>query len=51
MLVQCNHTEYLILKHQVYMVENRRRDVISLNQPQGMSAKMAANVYMVLLQY
>jgi len=23
--------------------ENRRRDVISLNQPQGMSAKMAAN--------
>jgi len=23
--------------------ENRRRDVISLNQPRGMSAKMAAN--------
>jgi len=23
--------------------ENRRRDVISLNQPSGMSAKMAAN--------
>jgi len=24
-------------------LENRRRDIISLNQPRGMSAKMAAN--------
>jgi len=25
-----------------YCAENRRRDVISLNQPRGMSAKMSA---------
>jgi len=27
----------------IALMDNRRRDVISLNQPRGMSAKMAAN--------
>jgi len=32
-----------LVKGRLVSLENRRRDVMSLNQPRGMSAKMAAN--------
>jgi len=39
LLLRCDERILLLAMY----ILNRRRDVISLNQPRGMSAKMAAN--------